>query len=319
MKLNQPLIISLLLHVCFYLLALLTPDQGLFDQEAVPLEVVYQNESKTRQIVTDPDQDRLLESLKKLETQANRLSRITPRVKEESVARKSGQTQNGGASNARALAPTESQKKSPTTAEQKSTNSSLDEIVKNELSQAPSLEQNDITETERPSITQPMNAPKKSFAGGGPTGVGRNTHTGDASLSEFIPEVRNGGFTALNTDQFVHYTFYARINEQIRSRWIENVREFLSRTPQTEVNRLASKTQNSQVEILLDSTGHFVKAIIHRHAENPGLDESAISAFRRASPLNNPPSEMVEEDGYIHLHYGFYVQFRPRYMASGSK
>lgn len=149
--------------------------------------------------------------------------------------------------------------------------------------------------------------------------VARNTRMGDSSLAEYIPEVKVGGFTALNTDQFVHYTFYARTNEQIRNRWIMNVRNFLNLAPQTEINRLSQQPQVSQVEIVLDSNGRFVKALIHQHSQNPDVDQSAIEAFRQAAPLNNPPAEMIERDGFIHLHYAFHIHFRPRYIASGSK
>lgn len=295
MKLNQPLIISLLLHICLYLVALLTPDQGLIKGPIQPIEVVYQNETKKRQIVIDPSQDKLIESLKKLESQADRLSRLTRRVKEESVASKTGPTQN-----------LNSQAK--TDLKNLSLTKKFEEMTRE---QDKKIKLTESENGDQPSISKPM--PKNSNV------VGQNATTGVATISEYIPEVRQGGFTSLNSDQFVHYTFYARINEQIRSRWIDNVRDFLNRTSQAEVNRLAAKTQSSQVEILLDREGHFVKALIHRKAENPGLDESVISAFRRAAPLLNPPSEMVEADGYIHLHYGFFVQFRPRYLASGSK
>lgn len=284
MKLNQPLIISLLFHICLYLLALLNPGESLLKQSLQPVEIVYQDQTKRRQIVIDPNEQRLMDSLKKLKEQADRLSRITQRVKEQTIASQVGKTQN------------QTPQKPSTT--------------QNTWSQEAQKEPEDL-DSSAPSITKPIpsvNSP-----------VGRNAQTGDSSIAEYIPEVRRGGFTALNTDQFLHYTFYARINEQIRSRWVASISQFLETTPQSEINRLALKVQRSQVEILLDSKGHFVKALVHQRSENSRVDESAIMAFRLASPLNNPPSEMIEPDGFIHLHYGFYVQFRPQHMASGTR
>jgi hypothetical protein len=160
-------------------------------------------------------------------------------------------------------------------------------------------------EIETPSINKPM------------SNVGRNARMGDSSLAEYIPEVRTGGFTSLNTDQFVHYTFYARANEQLRNRWVSLIRDFIDSSPASEMSRLAQKTQMSQVEVVLTANGDFVKALLHQQSESRELDERTIAAFRMASPFNNPPSEMVGEDGYIRLHYGFYVTFRPRYVANG--
>jgi hypothetical protein len=168
--------------------------------------------------------------------------------------------------------------------------------------------QKPLETSDAPSITAPM-----------PDKVARNTYLGDSSIAEYIPEVKEGGFTALNTDQFVYYTFYARTNEQVRNRWVNNVQQFINDTPQSELNRLAQKTQVSQIEIILTRDGKFVKALAHKNSESRDLDACAAAAFRLAAPFNNPPSEMIEEDGFIHLHYGFHIQLQPRYLASGSK
>jgi TonB family protein len=181
--------------------------------------------------------------------------------------------------------------------------------TRNQLQQQAQRElQKPIEEDDQPSINKVFQQ-----------NIGRNTRVSDSSISEYIPEVKTGGFSALNSDQFIHYTFYARINEQIRNRWTANIAQFLNSSAQSEVNRLAQKPQISQIEIVLNPSGHFLKAIIHQKSENPQLDQSAINAFRLASPFLNPPSEMIESDGNIHLHYGFHVHFRPRYIASGSK
>jgi outer membrane biosynthesis protein TonB len=285
MKSIQPLIISLLLHLCLYLLALVTPSSPLKNPHPQAIEVVYQNEPKARTFVADPNETDLKKAVEDLKDKAERLSRFTRRFQQEQVARRSGETRNN-------MSQQPAEMQAP---------HRVRESARREL-QKP-IERDGY---ERPPLT-------------GQPNVGRQARMGDSSLAEYIPDVREGGFTALNSDQFVHYTFYARVNEQIRNRWVMNIRDFLDRASGAEINRLARKTQLSEVEIVLDSTGKFVKAIFFNRAENPVLDQSAVRAFQLASPLNNPPSEMIEADGYIRLRYGFYVQFRPRYMASGSK
>ena len=143
-----------------------------------------------------------------------------------------------------------------------------------------------------------------------------NTQLEDSTISDYIPQVKVGGFTALNTDQFIYYTFYSRINEQIRNRWISNIQNIIYQTPQNVMNQWSAMPQVTQLEVLLDPKGHFVRAILYRHAQSKNLDEAAVSAFRRASPFNNPPSELVKSDGYIHLYYIFHLEFRPRFLAS---
>jgi hypothetical protein len=283
MKINQPLIISLLLHACLYLGALLSPESSLLPPRQQEVEIVYQNETKQlpRTFVTDPSPENDPEQLiKKLQDQAKHLSRVTRRVEEEIVARRTGRTQN-----VQRLAPSASALQ----------NSARDR----------SQELKDFS-GDQPSITKPMNQ------------VGRNAQLADSSLAEYIPQVRRGGFTALNSDQFVHYTFYARINEQIRNRWVNLIRDFVDNIPEHELARLSQKTQISQIEIILNPDGQFVKALVHQQSDSRILDERSIAAFRLAAPFMNPPSEMLESDGLIHLHYGFHVHFRPRYYAEGN-
>ncbi|OFZ20036.1 MAG: hypothetical protein A2Z20_08090 [Bdellovibrionales bacterium RBG_16_40_8] len=275
MKSYQPLIISLLVHLCLYLMALLMPNESPAPHTQ-EIEVLYKNtnNSVARQIVMDPSEKQLEKSLQNLKDKAERLSRLTQRVKNEILANKNGPPQNKS--------------------------QSFREKLSNELKKP-------ITDIAGPSIDRPM-----------PDKVAKDTRLGDSSISDYIPEIRSGGFTALNTDQFIHYTFYARINEQIRNRWIENVRVFILSTSQAEINRLALKTQISEIEVILDPAGRFVRALVHQQAQNTDLDLSATKAFQQAAPLNNPPSEMVESDGHIHLRYAFYVFLRSRYIASGS-
>lgn len=284
MKSKQPLIISLLIHLCLYLLVLVMPLESPSVREPQEVEIMYQNE-KSRQFVMDPNEDELDKSVKDLKDRAERLSRLSRRFKKETIAPNEGATQNLSPSNRQPPRENRLQK---------------DALTK-EL-------QKPLEDASAPSINRPP-----------PDHVANRTQMGVSTLSEYIPEVKTGGFTALNTDQFIHYTFYARANEQIRNRWVENIRVFINSAPQTEINRLARSTQISEIEIILSPTGQFVKAIIHQKAESQDLDQSAIAAFRLAAPFNNPPSEMIENDGYIHLHYGFHVQFKPRYMAGGSK
>ncbi len=284
-NLREPLIISILAHLCLILIILLSPAPK--PAPALqPIQVVYQNETdnkRSQQIVSNvsPPTKELVNELKK---RVNLLSQLTRRVLHQEVARRSGvKTVNRSASR-----------------EQNS--NSFD-------SGGPS-----------PSITAPMGTiPDSDFNNShsnNSNGLHSNQLLGESTILDDIPEVRAGGFTALNTNQFIFYTFYSRINEQIGNRWVENIQNILYRTPNYILKEWANKDQVTQVEILLTPQGKFVKAIIFHHADNRVIDDAAVSAFRRAAPFTNPPSGLVSRDGYIHLLYSFHVYFRPRFLAS---
>lgn len=159
-----------------------------------------------------------------------------------------------------------------------------------------------------PSIDRPMNSQ-----------AAEKVVLSESTIAEYIPEVKEGGFTSLNTDQFLHYTFYARINEQIRNRWVQHLRTFSENAGPIVLNRLSQKPQITELEVLLDKDGNFHDIIFHRRAEHSDLDVAAGAALERSAPFLNPPSEIIKDDGFIHLYYAFYIHWRPQYIARPSK
>jgi len=138
-------------------------------------------------------------------------------------------------------------------------------------------------------------------------------------VSSLVPQVKMGGFTSLNTDQFVFYTFYSRTNEQVGPRWIFNLRTYANDLSRASLKSVSRKERITQIEILLDKNGKYLDTIVHQKSGIAGLDEAAINAFKQASPFLNPPEEMVQSDGNIHLHYSFHILWNPQTIAYGSR
>lgn len=137
---------------------------------------------------------------------------------------------------------------------------------------------------------------------------GRQVVVGSSTVGEFIPGIKEGAFTALNTDRYAFYTFFARINEQVRSRWIRNLRAFTESLTEAQLSKFAGRDWITEVDIQLDRDGGVVRALIMRSSGSDELDQAAILAFEDAAPFANPPRELVEEDGLIHLRYGILVR-----------
>lgn len=142
-------------------------------------------------------------------------------------------------------------------------------------------------------------------------GLGRNIVMGESSLGEHIPGVKEGSFTALNTDQFTYYTFFARINEQVRYRWVRQIRAYIDSLSQQQLTELARYERSTQVEIILNREGEIVDTVVHFTSGDRTLDAASESAFQAAAPFRNPPQGMVEGDNRIHLHYKFFVTLNP--------
>jgi TonB family protein len=145
----------------------------------------------------------------------------------------------------------------------------------------------------------------------------RNIAIGPSTIAEYIPGVQEGAFTALNTDQFTYYSFFERMNEQVRNRWIALVREYMASITRRDLEFMSRAERHTTVEIILSPAGEFVNSLLHTTSGDRHLDQTTVEAFRRAAPFPNPPRGMVENDGFIRLRYSFVVHFRPPSLSPG--
>ena len=135
---------------------------------------------------------------------------------------------------------------------------------------------------------------------------------GQSSVGEALPTtVKVGSFTALNTDRYLFYTFYARIEELVRYRWESRVMRAIDTLDPRTAAMAGNRNWNTQVEFLLDRRGFLQKAMIMKESGIAVFDAAAVNAFKEARIFPNPPQEMVEDDGYIHLKFTFTVNYAP--------
>jgi hypothetical protein len=280
------LILSVMMHIGLGAFSYLLPDVPVFNG-STPVEIIYKDNREKdknvqRQFVVDPNESEksLVEDLKE---KAKLLSRITQRVEKEMNAREQGPVVNR-----QPLPIPKPQMRQPAP----STSAPVNPYEPPPLTGAGPQ----IVTKQKTTVTQ---------------NIGGQYRSGMSTSNQHIPRVQDGGFTALNTDQFVFYTFYARIREQIYNRWVQNMSNFVSSTPRSEIKRLAQRQQVTQIEVILNADGQFLRAQLHRQSQSTALDEVTVAALRSAAPFINPPSEIVSEDGLIHLHYQFYVSFSP--------
>jgi TonB family protein len=141
---------------------------------------------------------------------------------------------------------------------------------------------------------------------------------GPSTVGETLPtDVAIGNFTALNTDRFQFYTFFARIEELVRFRWESQIKNALTayddKYVQTNISR---KNWITHVEFLISPDGHLKESRIMKMSGIKGFDAAAVWAFQDARYFPNPPQELVEGDGYIHLKYAFNVYFESAAVAT---
>lgn len=137
--------------------------------------------------------------------------------------------------------------------------------------------------------------------------------SGLSSIGEALPsEVSVGSFTALNTDRYLYYSFFSRVEELIRFRWESAVRQTIDYTSPARLSQNARGIWVTQLQVLINAQGEIKAVKIMKESGLKGFDQSASQAFVQSRTLPNPPKELVEEDGLIRLDYSFQVRYSPR-------
>jgi protein TonB len=289
----QGLTFSIVVHILIIVLLMFLPKPEIVVKERpTEITILDQGTSKNQKSfvadVSIPDK-LLMDDLKK---NAHYLSKVTRRVKEETRARHLGKTQNQ---------PMEI----PTLQPQQPSN--LGQHSAGNAKPGGKSAPQEIVSSLKGLQPKPHQA---NGSRGSEEGLGRSLVLGPSSLGEHIPGVKDGSFTALNTDQFTYYTFFQRINEQLRPRWVNFVKNFIDTQSPTHLAQLARFELITQVEIVLSPDGQYQKGFIHRSSGDHTLDMTSIDAFQGATPFLNPPRGLVEDDGFIHLHYALVVELQ---------
>jgi TonB family protein len=142
---------------------------------------------------------------------------------------------------------------------------------------------------------------------------------GESTIGEELPaDIKYGSFTALNTDRYVHYSFYARFEERFRQRWVKYFRAALFHYQNGGRGWRGDEKWTTRMEIVLDAQGRFMRGILHEGSGFKALDAAPVEAMHEVAQVPNPPAEMVLGDGTVRLMYEFNVQLVPRY-AVGSE
>jgi hypothetical protein len=135
-----------------------------------------------------------------------------------------------------------------------------------------------------------------------------------ASIENYVPVVKFGNTTALNTRASVFATYLNDIHNRIHPIFADSYLQSLNRLP-------ASDPQNrpdlvSHLEIVVNKADGSLAKLpgIVKSSGVTAFDMSALESVLQASPFGTPPSAIVSPDGNVYLHWEFYRN--PDYACS---
>ncbi|MDR3605874.1 MAG: TonB family protein [Oligoflexia bacterium] len=130
---------------------------------------------------------------------------------------------------------------------------------------------------------------------------------GGNAPSDYIKGIKEGERTALNTREFVFYSYYQRIRERLDRAWVPILRQKLLTRFRSGRHIASDSDLSTRVIVVLNPTGQVVNVKITTESGLTDLDDAAISAFNQAGPFPNPPRGIVDRDGKIQIPWEFIV------------
>jgi TonB family protein len=125
-----------------------------------------------------------------------------------------------------------------------------------------------------------------------------------AALENFIPEVKPGNTTALNTRAAPFAAYIARMHRSIHKLWgfgqIEDWDEKSSSSPFNNMNLMTN------LELVLNRDGTVEKVTVVQSSGYLPYDAAAIDVAYTAGPYPDPPKAIRSPNGKIYVHWRFY-------------
>ena len=134
-----------------------------------------------------------------------------------------------------------------------------------------------------------------------------SSYSPPSTTDDYLPDVKPGFETTLNSQEFKYYSYFERIKDRLRMYWEPQLESKMQRVYQ-QGKEIGEEDLITKLTIVLNKKGELSKLVIIRNSGIEEVDAAAVKAFELAAPFPNPPTGMVEEDGNVHLTWSFVVQ-----------
>jgi protein TonB len=130
----------------------------------------------------------------------------------------------------------------------------------------------------------------------------------ESQTRDYLPDTEAGMETLLSTNEFVYYTYYNRIRNQLSQYWEPKIKDKVLALFKKGRRLSSTSDRITKVLIVLDGNGTLIKVQVMGESGITDLDEVAVEAFRLAAPFPHPPKGIIDGDGTIKIRWDFIVE-----------
>ncbi|MEI7973923.1 MAG: energy transducer TonB [Bdellovibrio sp.] len=125
---------------------------------------------------------------------------------------------------------------------------------------------------------------------------------------DYIKDLDPGLETLLSTREFVYFSYYKRIRQQLNQHWTPEVQKTVKKIYASGRQIASNDDKITKCLITLDNSGRLLRVQIIGQSGVRDLDEAAVRAFHSAAPFPNPPKGIEEKDGTIRIRWDFILE-----------
>ena len=126
-----------------------------------------------------------------------------------------------------------------------------------------------------------------------------------SAIENYVPSVRPGNQTALNTARSAFAGYLNAIHNRIHPIFVFSFLDSLDSLPAS--HPMNNQDLSTEIEIILDQeSGNVVRMGVTKFSGITAFDIAALDSVKRAAPFGTPPHEIVSPDGKVYLHWEFH-------------
>lgn len=125
---------------------------------------------------------------------------------------------------------------------------------------------------------------------------------------DYVTGVEEGKHTALNTREYVYFSYFERIRGRLNQAWRPLLRDHILKMYRYGRQLASEMDYITKTVVTLNKMGEVIRVQVLEESGTRDLDQAAVGAFNQAGPFPNPPKDLLEKDGQVQIRWDFILK-----------
>lgn len=128
------------------------------------------------------------------------------------------------------------------------------------------------------------------------------------NAQEYVKGLPQGAQEALNTREFMYFTYFQRMRDQLSQAWRPLLRSHVAEIYKRGRRLAVEMEYTTQTLFTLNSSGEVIRVQVIDESGAHDLDAAAVDSLNRAGPFPNPPSGLLGQNKEIQIRWDFVLK-----------